>query len=117
MPADQIKDKELASALIKYFEGDHEGAEEALENINETRPNPVALRVLLYLNTAKNLHKSESLNTIFWNLRGKDKDAFYAAFIDARPLIEFYAEKNVPSAQTIDDFRRHLLRPLGRIGR
>ena len=90
-----MKDKQLAEALITYFEGREKEAEKALENI------PVVFYALYCMNALKNYPKAAMYLEKTNSLYNKDKEAVNQAFAEVKPLLELYAKKQVPSAQFI----------------
>ena len=89
----QMKDKHLAKVLTAYFEGRENEAEEALEN-------PAVFFALVLVNTMKNNSlKAEMFADKMRSLYDKNKEAGNQAFAEMKPLLEFYAKKQVPSAQ------------------
>lgn len=95
----QMKDQQLAEVLTAYFEGLEDEAEEALESMSRTSENPVVFRALWLMNALKNYPKAKMFLEKSNSLYNKDKEAGYQAFAEVKPLLEFYAEKQVPSAQ------------------
>ena len=69
-----------------------------------TSENPVVFYALWLMNTLKNYPKSEIFDEKWNSLYNKDKEAGNQAFAEVKPLLEFYAEKQVPSAQTFLGF-------------
>ncbi len=89
----QMKDKQLAKVLTAYFEGRENEAEEALEN-------PAVFFALVLVNAMKNNHlKAEMFAEKMRSLYDRNKEAGNQAFAAMKPLLELYAEKQVPSAQ------------------
>ena len=99
-----MKDKQLAEALTAYFEGRESEAEEALESMSRTSENPAVFQALFLMNALKNYPKAVMFSGKRNSLYNKDKEAFNQAFAEVKPLLEFYAEKQVPSAQTFLGF-------------
>ena len=97
----QMKDKQLAEALTAYFEGRENEAEKALESMSGTSENPVVFEALYFMNALKNYPKARMFGEKMGSLYKKDKEAFNQAFAEVKPLLEFYAEKQVSSAQYI----------------
>ena len=95
-----MKDKQLAEALTAYFEGRENEAEKALESMSRTSENPVVFYSLYLMNALKNYPKAAMCFEKTRSLYNKDKEAGNQAFVEVKPLVEFYAEKQVPSAQT-----------------
>lgn len=95
----QMKDQQLAEVLTAYFEGLEDEAEEALESMSGTSENPVVFFALALMNALKNYPKSEMFGEKMGSLYRKDKEAGNQAFAEVKPLLDFYAEKQVPSAQ------------------
>lgn len=101
----QMKDKQLAEALTAYFEGRENEAEKALESMSGTSENPVVFFALALVNAMKNNHlKAEMFAEKMRPLSDRDKEAGNQAFAEVKHLLEFYAEKQVPSAQTFLGF-------------
>lgn len=96
-----MKDKQLEEALIAYFEGREIEAEKALERMSVTSENPVVFEVLFLINYLKNYHKAKMFAKEMQSLYYRDKEAGNQAFAEVKPLLEFYAEKQVSSAQYI----------------
>ena len=99
--APQMKDKQLAEALIAYFEGRENEAEKALERMSVTSENPVVFGVLWLINGLKNYPKAEIFYEKMQSLYDRDKKTYNQAFAEVKPLLEFYAEKQVSLAQHI----------------
>ena len=91
----EVKDKQLAEALINLFEGREKEAETALVSMSKTSENPVVFDVLVSMNVLKNNFQNGMLNEKLASLMKKNS----AAYVDVKPLVEFYAEKGVPFAQ------------------
>ena len=96
----QMKDKQLAEALTAYFEGRENEAEKALESLSGTSENPVVFWTLYMMNALKNWPKADMCLEKKHSLYNKDKEAGNQAFAEVKLLLEFYAEKQVPPAQT-----------------
>ena len=95
----EIKDKQLAEALINLFEGREKEAETALESMSRTSENPVVFDVLSDMN-ALNYPKSVMFRQRVTFLKEKNREASNEAYADVKPLMDFYAKKGVPFAQT-----------------
>ena len=74
--------------------------EEALESMSGTSENQVVFYALEQMNALKNYPKAKMFGEKMRSLYNKDKEAGNQAFAEVKPLLEFYAKKQVPPAQT-----------------